>query len=217
MSIRGKLAGAAIAAAVLGTGGAAWADIVTFDDAVGVAAAFNQLIPPSPLTDQGLVFSYNEAFGGVWSSEYDFEGNGTLNYIYQGATGVTVTRQGGGTFNLDSADFTLSWYTAAGGANPGVDPDVTIDSDTITLTTDLGDSDILTLGQGFQTYALGYSGITSLHISGSTGQVGYWAVDNIVGSNFGSPTPEPTTWALMIGGLGLAGWALRRRRTLVAA
>ena len=28
--------------------------------------------------------------------------------------------------------------------------------------------------------------------------------------------PEPTTWALMIGGFGLAGLALRRRRTAVA-
>jgi hypothetical protein len=30
------------------------------------------------------------------------------------------------------------------------------------------------------------------------------------------PIPEPTTWALMIGGFGLAGMALRRRRTLAA-
>ena len=29
-------------------------------------------------------------------------------------------------------------------------------------------------------------------------------------------TPEPSTWALMIGGFGLAGMALRRRRTAVA-
>lgn len=29
--------------------------------------------------------------------------------------------------------------------------------------------------------------------------------------------PEPTTWAMMIGGFGFAGGALRRRRTVVAA
>jgi hypothetical protein len=28
--------------------------------------------------------------------------------------------------------------------------------------------------------------------------------------------PEPTTWALMIGGFGLAGAALRRRRAVAA-
>lgn len=32
----------------------------------------------------------------------------------------------------------------------------------------------------------------------------------------GPPVPEPSTWALMIGGFGLAGAALRRRRAVVA-
>ena len=34
--------------------------------------------------------------------------------------------------------------------------------------------------------------------------------------NVGGAVPEPATWALMIGGFGLAGAALRRRRTAVA-
>lgn len=37
------------------------------------------------------------------------------------------------------------------------------------------------------------------------------------GANRGGTVPEPTTWALMIGGFGLAGAALRRRRSAVAA
>jgi hypothetical protein len=32
----------------------------------------------------------------------------------------------------------------------------------------------------------------------------------------GPGVPEPATWALMIGGFGLAGGMLRRRRTAVA-
>ncbi|MGZ3378092.1 MAG: PEPxxWA-CTERM sorting domain-containing protein [Phenylobacterium sp.] len=39
--------------------------------------------------------------------------------------------------------------------------------------------------------------------------------DNITFS--GGAVPEPTTWALMIGGFGMMGGALRRRRTSVAA
>ncbi|MGZ3378495.1 MAG: PEPxxWA-CTERM sorting domain-containing protein [Phenylobacterium sp.] len=36
-------------------------------------------------------------------------------------------------------------------------------------------------------------------------------------ANRGGTVPEPTTWALMIGGFGIAGAALRRRRSAVAA
>lgn len=35
-------------------------------------------------------------------------------------------------------------------------------------------------------------------------------------TGFNAPVPEPTTWALMIGGFGLAGARLRRRRALAA-
>lgn len=37
------------------------------------------------------------------------------------------------------------------------------------------------------------------------------------GANRGGTVPEPATWALMIGGFGLAGAALRRRRSVIAA
>lgn len=50
------------------------------------------------------------------------------------------------------------------------------------------------------------------------GGANFVAYDNIT---FGSATPgavpEPATWALMIGGMGAVGGALRRRRSLVAA
>jgi len=38
-----------------------------------------------------------------------------------------------------------------------------------------------------------------------------------VAQSVGTGVPEPATWALMISGFGLAGAALRRRRTMVAA
>ncbi len=44
---------------------------------------------------------------------------------------------------------------------------------------------------------------------------------NLVGSGAdrggNNGVPEPSTWVMMIGGFGLAGAALRRRRTMVAA
>jgi hypothetical protein len=36
------------------------------------------------------------------------------------------------------------------------------------------------------------------------------------GSRTAGPVPEPATWAMMVGGFGLAGWALRRRATVTA-
>ena len=37
-----------------------------------------------------------------------------------------------------------------------------------------------------------------------------------VAASFDAAVPEPTTWALMIGGFGMAGWMLRRRRRATA-
>jgi hypothetical protein len=63
------------------------------------------------------------------------------------------------------------------------------------------------------------SSLNGLHIQFS-GTPGYMAIDNITveaGQIFAATVPEPAAWALMIGGFGLAGAALRRRRAAVAA
>jgi len=78
------------------------------------------------------------------------------------------------------------------------------------------DSDNKPLGQG-PVLQLDIAGIQSVTFSGTSGTVGF---DNF---EFDSVTPvaggvpEPAAWSLMIAGFGLAGAALRRRRTVVAA
>ena len=53
-----------------------------------------------------------------------------------------------------------------------------------------------------------YTGTYTLNVAGV----------NYTGSGtFNIAVPEPATWAMMIGGFGLVGGAMRRRRTLVAA
>lgn len=52
------------------------------------------------------------------------------------------------------------------------------------------------------------------HGPGPGDDVGY--LDNILVQSTPMGVPEPTSWALMILGFGLAGGALRRRRTALA-
>ena len=80
------------------------------------------------------------------------------------------------------------------------------------------------------TYALSsaFQGLTSVDITAELPVMGIVTsngtgltadFDNIVAtpSDVRGPVPEPSTWALMISGFGLAGAALRRRRGLAAA
>jgi hypothetical protein len=54
----------------------------------------------------------------------------------------------------------------------------------------------------------------TLDLSGNPDSLDIWYVRDVNGSG---AVPEPATWALMIGGFGMAGAALRRRRTMAAA
>jgi hypothetical protein len=53
----------------------------------------------------------------------------------------------------------------------------------------------------------------TLDLSGNANSSDIWYVRNV---NTGGAVPEPASWALMIGGFGLAGAALRRRGAVAA-
>jgi hypothetical protein len=56
------------------------------------------------------------------------------------------------------------------------------------------------------------------HVLLTTASSDYVTLDNFTYTRVGAgPVPEPSAWALMIGGFGLTGLALRRRRALAAA
>jgi hypothetical protein len=76
--------------------------------------------------------------------------------------------------------------------------------------------------RGLQTFTVNLGNVTSftMHTGDSNANLGPGVqLDNVRfnGSLTPSDAPEPATWALMIGGFGLAGVVMRRRRSAVAA
>ena len=73
------------------------------------------------------------------------------------------------------------------------------------------------LGQGSVAYG-GFSDVLNAEFTPAAGgSHNNYANFTITSVTFGGGVPEPATWALMIGGFGLAGVAMRRRRSLTAA
>ena len=78
------------------------------------------------------------------------------------------------------------------------------------------------LGKGFTTYSIDYTAnsalttisfVESLNTSGGNNDP---MIDGVIFSTLGNGVPEPATWAMMIGGMGMIGATLRRRSVKVA-
>jgi hypothetical protein len=133
----------------------------------------------SALSTGGLTFTNNGSIClGVWTSSPNTPGAGDLILGYTGY--VAVTQTGGGAFNFNSVDMTISWYDS-------------LPTDTVDVTADFqgggSSSETLTLMQGLQTYNLNYSNVSEVDITAPASDTGYWAIDNI---NYTSAVPEPS-------------------------
>jgi len=62
-------------------------------------------------------------------------------------------------------------------------------------------------------YNVAFTAFTNAVTTVNPGSNGFTVTNGGGNLNFAAPIPEPETYALMIGGLGIMGWVARRRRT----
>ena len=183
------------------------AEVLTFDD-LGTAA-----FTPIPASYHGLTWDYWASVNGA-----NYGASGYANGVVSGGNSACACASDFGQpsesitstskFKLSSGYFTSAWNNGA----------------TLTVNGFAGATQLFTTSavinvSGPSLLTFNWSGIDKLTFSvaggtpaGLSGQGNYFAVDNL---SIGS-VPEPASWALMIGGFGLVGAALRRRSIAVA-
>lgn len=228
------MAVAASGAAMLLTAGAASASVnlITFEEAgiTAMANAQGSVVPVgarlSNLFLNTLGASFSSGAGYVAVADHGFpqytptapniiggtNADGTLNYgalitvsFYDPTnTGNQATTDHvkvlGDLFPLGSGTVTLSAYDRFGAFLGSVT-----------------DTDDKPFGQG-PVLELNFAGIQSVSFGGTSATVGFdnFEFNTVTAVPLTGGVPEPASWALMITGFGLAGAALRRRRTLTA-
>ncbi len=176
---------------------------LTFDGLTGTY--YGSLGPQGDLTGDGQFVAYTESgyqltlttpndpatfFGahigdatGIPQTFNWHDGGDNLGGAY-----VTLTKIGGGAFNLKSFDYTAF--------------------DTLTLSAaGYGSTGLASAFPGVN-YAANFANVTSVTFSGASS----YGLDNL---QLSAGVPEPATWALMILGFGAVGGAMRRRNAAV--
>jgi hypothetical protein len=142
------------------------------------------------------------------TSAFGFATWGSSNMFFSGSTalmnnndaGITkLTQVGGGAFQLNSIDLTVLYPGYTGDGNVAVTFTGTkLDSSTVSQTFAVNDG-------APQTFT--FSGFTNLASVTWADNATYHQFDNV---NI-APVPEPETYAMFLAGLGLMGFAARRR------
>jgi len=169
----------------------------------------------NPIFDSGFTFNTSAEGWGVFNGSGEaccnINGNpdGTRSLFADGGNASTVmSLTGGGAFDVFGFDGASYWFGASGTLN--------------VIGNYLAGGSIsssFAVGSQWQTFALtGYTGLVSLTFqdsqSGSFLVAPGFGVDNI---QLVAAIPEPETYAMLLAGLGLLGFAARRRKLKEAA
>ena len=188
-------------------GGSAAAGVVTFEEK---GPEFSCVTGDQ--ASGGLNFSTNSFVCYYTVAEpADFPTAITSTVAAFGFSDVVIAPTAGGVFNLYSVDLAFGPFGHNGATN-----ETTLVTGYVfgggTLTT------TLSVGYGFETHTLNWANLTSVTFA-QFASAEYLGFDNVVSNvdySVGG-VPEPATWALMIGGFGFVGAAMRRRAKVVTA
>lgn len=203
------------------------ATTITFDGLAGtpmtgnsvVGATFTGFAAGVPATVGGFQFSSSGPayfLGAAYSAACCSGDFGPLAYngtdYLIGVPDISVSMVGGGAFSLKGFDlaewdntFTASIsLTTAGTSGPTTE----------VLPLSIFGNSYITAGNDFVHFSLtGYDNVVSFTLTGSVPWA-FIALDNL---EVASPIPEPGTYAMLLAGLGLLGFAARRRKRIEAA
>ncbi|SNS78417.1 PEP-CTERM protein-sorting domain-containing protein [Sphingomonas laterariae] len=205
---KSPLMAAALAAAAIGTAPAAHATIIDFDNFTGSYST-------GAYEEDGYRLSVaicsNICFKAVDAAN-SIDADGTSVVRSGGATSISVERSDGAAFRFGSMDFGKTLVDTT--------PPYTHSSTyefTFSLTDGTQQKEYFTFlhngSSPIATHTASFASLADKDITKFTfrNQSSAGQFDNIV-LNDVAAVPEPATWAMMIGGFGMVGGALRRRR-----
>jgi hypothetical protein len=212
---------AALAAAMIGISSAE-ATTIDFSNADNplnpyVPGGYASTFPYAPFTASGFIFETNALQGYLvsYSMSHPFQvpsGSDLFAIFLQPTGSGAFSPVGGGTFTLNSLN--MNWWDYVWDAVPHPYSVTGVFADSSTLTI----SGAVNPGQ-FIPLALNWANLKSVSFSGSAGAAwdggGFVGISDVIVNN-SLPVPEPETYALMLAGLGLIGFVVRRRKRQAA-